>query len=208
HGDLDVDDLPSNVVKDEGYETLFDGSELDRWTFREGGWEIDSEGNMALVEDGGYIWTKVAYEDFILDVEFKVAEGTNSGIFFRTDPGNAVQGGFEVQVYDTAANPNPGRHDAGSLYDAAAPLSNAMKPAGEWNRLVLICDGPRIHGILNGQVVLDLDIDTWDTANRNPDGSENKFDTALKDLPRTGHIGFQDHGDAVWYRNVRVKSLD
>jgi hypothetical protein len=61
--------------------------------------------------------------------------------------------------------------------------------------------------ILNGMVIQDVNIDRWDTSGRNPDGGENKFTAALKDLPRKGHLGFQDHGTPVWYRNVRVKPL-
>ena len=47
----------------------------------------------------------------------------------------------------------------------------------------------------------------WDTPNKNPDGSKNKFKTALKDLPQIGHIGFQDHGHNVWYRKIAIKAL-
>ena len=60
---------------------------------------------------------------------------------------------------------------------------------------------------MNGQRVQDLNLDDWKTPEKNPDGSKNKFKTALKDLPRTGHIGFQDHGHDVWYRNIRLKKL-
>ena len=206
-GDLEADALPSAVVNPEGYKTLFDGGKLDAWQFREGGWSVDGEGSLALGKGGGYIWTREAYENFILDLEFKAAPQCNSGVFFRASPGNPVQGGFEIQVMDTAGKENPGKHDAGALYDASAPLANAMKPAGEWNRMVVICSGPLIQVILNGMVIQDVNIDRWDTSGRNPDGGENKFTAALKDLPRKGHLGFQDHGTPVWYRNVRVKPL-
>ena len=59
----------------------------------------------------------------------------------------------------------------------------------------------------NGKTVLELNIDDWDTAQKNPDGTKNKFKKALKDLPRTGHIGFQYHGHPVWYRNAVVTPL-
>lgn len=207
-GDVDADALPSNVADPRGYEALFDGRSLSAWRFRDDGWVIDADGHMALAKGSGYTWTRTPYENFILDLEVKVSPGCNSGVFFRADPSNPAQGGFEIQILDTAAKAVVGNRDSGALYDASAPLTNAMKPAGEWNRLVLICDGPLIQVILNDQVIQDLNVDRWDTPGRNPDGSENKFSTALKELPRRGHIGFQDHGTPLWYRNVRVKQLD
>ena len=52
-----------------------------------------------------------------------------------------------------------------------------------------------------------MDLDQWTEANKNPDGSKNKFGTAYKDMPRKGFIGLQDHGNAVWYRNIKIKEL-
>ena len=60
---------------------------------------------------------------------------------------------------------------------------------------------------INGKVVVEANLDEWSEAQKNPDGSKNKFKTALKDLPRTGHIGLQYHGHPVWFRNVRVKGM-
>jgi len=60
---------------------------------------------------------------------------------------------------------------------------------------------------INGTQVQDINVDDWDMPNKNPDGSKNKFKTALKDLPRVGHIGFQDHGHNVWYRKISIKKL-
>ncbi|MGY8690930.1 MAG: family 16 glycoside hydrolase, partial [Verrucomicrobiales bacterium] len=68
--------------------------------------------------------------------------------------------------------------------------------------------GPHINIVLNGEEVVSADLDHWNTPRKNPDGSKNKFKTALKDLPRTGLIGFQDHGAPVWFRNVFVKRLN
>ena len=77
----------------------------------------------------------------------------------------------------------------------------------EWNRIVIRCKGPTTQITLNGERVVNANLDFWATPRQNPDGSKNKFRTALKDLPRTGNIGFQDHGHNVWFRNVYLKEL-
>ncbi len=71
----------------------------------------------------------------------------------------------------------------------------------------MTCRGNRIQVVLNGEQVIDMDLDKWITARQNPNGTSNKFGTALKDFARVGHIGLQDHGRPVWYRNIRVKRL-
>ena len=155
---------------------------------------------------GGIIWSKNSYDDFEISVQYKTSARCNSGLFFRSNPKNAVQGGFEVQI----ASPGlySGKHIVGSLYDAKEPAVAAGKPDGEWNTMTLRCKGAKIVATLNGQTILDLSIDDWKEARKNPDGSKNKFKTALKDLPKSGHIGFQYHGHPVWIRNVSLTVLD
>jgi len=82
-----------------------------------------------------------------------------------------------------------------------------MKPAGEWNYVTIICNENVITIIMNDVQIIDMDLNMWTTPRINPDGTKNKFNTALKDFPREGHIGFQDYGIPVWYRNVRIKAL-
>ena len=64
-----------------------------------------------------------------------------------------------------------------------------------------------IQVVLNGKQIIDMNVDHWTTGNQNPDGRRNKFATAIKDFARKGHIGLQDHGRPVWYRNIRIKRL-
>src|SRR5690606_4577505 len=121
---------------------LFDGKNLDQWTFKKEGWKIEEDA-MALVKGGGYIWTKETYGDFELDLEFKVSKNCNSGIFFRTNPKNPVNEGFEIQVMHSAGK-QPNKHSAGALYDARPADKTVVKPAGEWNTFKLVCKGPMI----------------------------------------------------------------
>lgn len=155
---------------------------------------------------GGIVWSKSKFSDFTISLEYKTSEKANSGLFFRTNPKNAVQGGFEIQI----ASPGiySGKHIVGSLYDAKEPAIAAGKPDGEWNTMRLTCKGPSIEVVLNGKKVIDLNIDDWEEPNKNPDGSKNKFKIALKDLPKNGHFGLQYHGQPVWFRSIKINSLE
>jgi hypothetical protein len=155
---------------------------------------------------GGIIWSKSKFGDFRVSLEYKTSEKANSGLFFRTDPKNAVQGGFEIQI----ASPGlySGKHIVGSLYDAKEPIVAAGKPDGEWNTMELTCKGPNIIAKVNGKKVIDVSIEDWKEPKKNPDGSKNKFKTALKDLPRIGNLGLQYHGQPVWFRNINLTPLN
>jgi type 1 glutamine amidotransferase len=185
---------------------LLNGKDLTGWSCPEGSWTV--EDGALTMKGGGYIWTTEPFGDFRLDFEFKISPGGNSGVFFRTgDLRDPVQTGIELQVLDSHGKSEPGKQDCGAIYDCLAPSRNAAKPAGEWNHVVLTCKGNRIEACMNGEPIIDMDLDRWTEANRNPDGTGNKFRTPYRDMPRKGHIGFQDHGNPVWYRNIRIKPL-
>ncbi|HLF95193.1 MAG TPA: family 16 glycoside hydrolase, partial [Planctomycetota bacterium] len=69
------------------------------------------------------------------------------------------------------------------------------------------CRGSRVAVVLNGEPVVDMDLDRWTEPLKNPDGSKNKFPRAMKDFARSGYIGLQDHGRPVWYRGLRIRRL-
>ena len=203
-----------------GFVRLFNGEDLT-------GWVTQGADNAWVVEDGiltvkrdvmdgkehnfDYLWTKDTYGDFILDLEFKVIDGTNSGIFFRTsDLKDPVYTGIEVQVCNSYGRNNVNnKGTAGAIYDCETPDKNAINKPGEWNHCVLTCKGSSVTVVLNGgEPVIDMDLDRWSEAGWNPEPrARNKFPRALKDFARVGHIGLQDHGRPVWYRNVKVKRL-
>ncbi|MDG1131866.1 MAG: DUF1080 domain-containing protein [Opitutales bacterium] len=169
-------------------------------------WEI-AEGVLSTSKTpGGILWTKGKFGDFEVTLEYKTSEKANSGLFFRTDPRNPVQGGFEIQI--ASAGIYSGKHVLGSLYDAKEAAVSAGKPDGEWNVMTLTCEGPFIKATVNGQTTVDVNIDQWTESKKNPDGSKNKFKTPLKDMPRTGHLGLQYHGQPVWFRNFEIKPLN
>ncbi len=186
---------------------IFDGESLAGWHGKPNGWYVDEGGSLARRTKSGYLWTEATYEDFELSLEFKVSEKCNSGIFFRTDPSNPVQGGFEIQLLDSYGREEVGKRDSGALYDALKPRINAARPAGEWNECTIKAVGSQVWVRLNGELVIDTDLSEWTTGNQNPDGSRNKFKTPLSQLPRVGHIGLQDHGKPVWFRKIRIARL-
>jgi hypothetical protein len=137
-----------------------------------------------------------------------VDKGVNSGIFLRwSDLKDPVNTGIEIQVIDSYGKATPDKHDCGAIYDIIAPSKQACKAPGEWNTAVITCHRNLISVEVNGQKVAEMDLDKWTTAGMNPDRTKNKFKFAYKELPRRGHIGLQDHGGRVWYRNIKIKML-
>ena len=202
---------------EDGWETLFNGENLEGW--------LTGPGNAFRVENGeltvartnmdgqehnfDYLWTEDKYENFILELDFKVVEGTNSGVFFWTaDIMDPVYTGLEVQIASSSSQNYVSKTStAGAVYDLKEPTMNAINDPGEWNTYRLICNNGRIQVNLNSHDVIDMDIAHWRTPLMNPDGTPNKFPTAGAAFERNGHIGLQDHGKPVWYRNIRVKRL-
>jgi len=212
----EVNDIQKEAAQSTGSEwiALFDGANLSSWReVKPGSWKIDN-GVMAG-GGGGDIWTRDTFGDFTLMCDFRIGPKGNSGIFFRTgNTEDPVQTGIEMQIIDSAGyfgDPIPAenyKHTCGAVYDLLAPSKRAEKPAGEWNNAVITCRGSMISVTLNGEpVIVDMDMDTWTTPHLNPDGTPNKFNMPLRDFPREGYIGFQDHGDPVWFRNVMIQKL-
>ena len=205
---------------------LFNGRNLDHFEFAPGSWEIEKDGSVVCrmqetkdkkgntrIRGMGYLWTKKEYADFDLSLSYKLSPAANSGVFYRTDKGNPVQGGFEIQLMDNegfqkkANRKLPPRKLNGSFYDGLAPAKDFSKPVGQWNAFRLVCKGPRITCHLNEGKSFSVNLDDWKEPGKNPDGSTNKFKTALKDLPRKGRIGFQNHGQVVWFKDIAIRSL-
>ncbi|NIP23340.1 MAG: DUF1080 domain-containing protein [Phycisphaerae bacterium] len=201
----------------EGFIQLFNGKDLTGWiTGPDNAWVVEN-GVITLKREmdgkehnADYLWTKDKYDDFILDLEFKIPERANSGIFLRTsDLKDPVYTGIEVQVANSYGRKTWTKGGcAGAIYDCLAPTKNTIKKPGEWNRFIITCMDNKINVVLNGEEIIDMDLNKWDEPYKNPGGTKNKFHTALKDFARTGYIGLQDHGRAVWYRNIKIKRLN
>jgi len=176
-------------------------------------WAFDADGVLAPTPSGhGTIWTKQRYGNFILELDFKVPEGGNSGVFIRgADLKNWIHTTIEIQIHATTDGAKHGQ--CGAVYDCLSPSKDATKKPGEWNHYVITCLDNKIYVNLNGEDIIDMDMNLWTEAGRNPDppvaaGTKNKFRYAYKDMAREGHIGLQYHGNMIWFRDLKIKSLD
>jgi hypothetical protein len=208
---------PVNVLTpeqvDEGWRLLFDGRTTAGWRgFRQqgmpDGWQI-VDGALTRVAAGGDIVTSDQYEDFELALEWKLAEGGNSGIMFHVaeDAEQTYHTGPEMQVLDDERHrdgQNP-LTSAGSNYALHAPSQKTVKPIGEWNEVVLRVQDGRVEHWLNGVKVVEYELGSADWERR---VAASKF-TEWPRYGRTGrgHIALQDHGDWVAYRNIRIRPL-
>jgi hypothetical protein len=203
--------------------TLFNGSSFDHWRgylndnmYSE--WVIQ-DGVMAFTpgdQGGKNIITREKYTNFILSLEWKISEGGNSGIFWGVYENEkfpeSYQTGPEVQVLDNERHPDSflanGKRKAGAIYDIIAYPSEFVNPAGEWNLCVLDVDQTNNLGkvTMNSQETISFPLHgpEWDDLIR-----KSKFIDweGFAKYP-TGHIGLQDHGNKVWYRDIKIQNLD
>ena len=192
--------LPAHSQETDGFVNMFNGKDLTGWKTN-GNWVIEENNILTLKPREGesgwkrfdaYIMTEKLYGDFILDLEFKFEPTGNSGVFMRVaDPARPVDTGMELQILDTHGKENIGHHDCGGIIKTQAASKNMVKPAGEWNRYTITLKGNSLKVVMNGEPIIDLDLSQ----------------SAMKDRPARGHIGFQDEAKRVWYRNVRIKEL-
>ncbi|MFK7777650.1 MAG: DUF1080 domain-containing protein [Gimesia sp.] len=204
----DTDNKLSSAEKAAGWKLLFNGKDFSGWKCNNGkpiAAPIEN-GTLVPYKSGGYL---IVYEkpvgDFKFKCDVKMPEKCNSGVFFRVgDLKNPVQTGFEAQVI---SGDGTGMHDFGAIYDLVAPSAFRASAPGEWTTFEITCKGPNISIAVNGKVVSSLNADEWTEAGKRLDGSNHKFKQAVKDFPREGYIGFQDHGHKVWYKNIKLLEL-
>lgn len=173
-------------------------AEFDRakWTYIDG--VLSSSGK------GGYLFTRAPHGDFTLNCEFRLPAGGNSGVFVRTsDTANPVQNSIEVQLLQGDA-PNPA-HVVGALFDLVAPTRQRTIQPDAWHQLTVRASGASIEVWIDRERVVSAKLDRWTTPGQNPDGTPNKFKKAIATLPRTGRLGFQDHGAPVSFRNIVIE---
>ena len=189
-----------------GWAPLF-ADDLSNADTKAGDWVV--ENGVLVAKNHETIWTKKSYANFVLDLEFKVAKESNSGVFLRSGNVKDVLGALEIQVHENQDGAHYGM--VGAIYNAQPPAKAMAKPVGEWNHFTITGNDSKVSLIFNGEEVWNVDLNDWKEAKKNPDGTPNKFPKALKDFSRHGPLGLQGlHGKAqapVWYRNIKIKEL-
>ncbi|MCP4097876.1 MAG: DUF1080 domain-containing protein [Planctomycetaceae bacterium] len=178
------------------------------------GWSLDGRDLYFDGSGGGDLITRQTYGDFDLQVEWKVANGANSGIMWRVSLGDSApyMSGPEYQILDDSEHADGANEltAAGSLYGMFPAKdrdgNKTLRDVGTWNKTRITVVGNRVTYYLNLKKVLETEIGS-------PEWNEQLGKSKFKDWDkfaknRGGHIAFQDHGNEVWFRNIRIKRLD
>ncbi len=220
----------SDAQKAQDWELMFDGTTTNGWrgynkTNFPASWIVEdgtlrcrgekTRGEAGKADGGDIIYSKRLFSDFDLRIEWKISEGGNSGIFYL---GREVAGwplyksALEMQILDNEKNPDSfrgmnGNRKAGSLYDLIPANPQNTRPAGEWNSVEIICLKGKVVHRQNGVVILEYELWTpeWKAL-----VGKSKFpglNPEWENIAKEGVIGFQDHDDDVWFRNIKIREL-
>jgi len=179
-----------------------------------GVWTIE-DGILTASEDQA-IWTTRDYDNFVLDLEFKTASGTNSGVVvYCTDTKAWIPNSVEIQIADDFAEKwakSPKTWHCAAIFGHLAPTKSAVKKPGDWNRFTITCQDKQIDVVLNGEKVTSMDMSLWTSGKKNPDGSDIPpwLPKPFATMPTKGKIGLQGKhaGAPIWFRNIKIKELD
>ncbi len=204
---------PAGKTKlEKGWDYLFE-YDLSNAYYTKGVWSY--EGGILTATKDKNIWTKKQYKDFMLDLEFKTAPGTNSGVIVHCSDANRwIPNSVEIQIADDFSErwaKADKTWQCAAIFGHLAATKSMVKKPGQWNRMLVTCKGKMIHVTLNGEEVTVMDMSKWTSAKKNPNGSAipRWLNKPKADLPLKGRIGFQGKhaGAPIYFRNIKVKEL-
>ena len=196
------------AATEEGFTPLFNGKDTAGWIYggkpQGKGYQVKDGVLFCTDNDGGNLFTEKQYADFSFRFEFKLEDSGNNGVGIRSPlKGDPAYVAMEIQILDDNGKQwnnklRPAQYH-GSIYDVVPAKRGALKPAGEWNSEEIIAKGRQITVKVNGQTIVDANLD------------DIKDEAVLKKHPglknTSGHIGFLGHGSHVEFRNIRIKEL-
>lgn len=210
----------SKTEKKQGWKLLFDGKTFKKWhnyLKKEVSpkWKIEEEAMFLSEAGAGNLLTAKKYENFELSLEWKLSKNGNSGVMLRVIEDNLYPEpyftGLEMQILDDKGHPDAvrgerGTHRAGALYDLFPPTDfEAVKPVGEWNLSQITLNNNHLEHWLNGKKIIECELEgeAWEKAL-----ADSKFNGWYDFAKHTkGYIALQDHGNKVWFRNLKIKEL-
>jgi len=190
------------------------GKNLNEAIYDNNCWKM--EGNVLTASEDKVIWAKGVYENYVLNLEFKTENGTNSGVIvYCNNTDNWIPNSVEIQIADDYSEKwGKERKDfqCGAIFGhLPAVEQKVVKKPGEWNKLQITCKGPNIDVELNGKLVTQMDMRKWTSGKTNLDGSSipEWLPNPLAQLATKGAVGLQGkHADAsVWFRNIMIREL-
>ena len=193
------------TLEDEGFVSVFNGVDLTGWTGNTEGYAVEDGSLVCLKDGGGNFYIDKEYSDFHLRFAFKLESGANNGVGIRAEQGkDAAYYGMEIQILDDTApeyaDLQPWQYH-GSVYGVAPARRGYQKPLGEWNEQEIVAQGNHITVMLNGTVIVDVDLEQ-EGGSGTIDGREHPglFNPS-------GYIGFLGHGHRIEFRAIRIKAL-
>ena len=195
-----------------GWGPLFNGS-LSNAVYPKGVWTV-TDGVLTADKDEA-IWSEKAYDDFVLDLDFKNASGTNSGVVVHaSDTKDWIPHSVEIQIADDFSDEwskAPPSWQCAAIFGHQPASAHLVKRPGEWNHYTITCKGRKIWVVLNGQLVNTCDMSLYTSAENNPDGTKAPkwLSNPMATLPLHGYIGLQGQhaGAPIYFRNIRIKEL-
>ncbi len=188
--------------------------DLSNAIFPDSVWSFEN-GEFTATEDQ-FLWTEKEYDNFVVDLEFKNAEGTNSGVVvYCSNLDDWIPNSIEIQIADDFneqwAN-SPKSWQCGAMFGRQPATKSVVKNPGEWNRYTITCIDNMIYVLLNGEQINEIDLSQFTDAETNPDGSKapSWLSKAPATLPTYGKIGFQGKhaGAPVYFRNIRIMEIE
>lgn len=211
----------SDREKEDGWKLLFDGKTTEGWRGYKSdkmpqSWRVENGSLLSIRKNGessGDIVTIEQFDDFELVLNWKMTRGNNSGVIYRAteEESQIWESGPEFQILDNEHHLDGLNTlaSAGACYSVFAPSKNATKPVGEWNETRIVAKGKHVEHWLNGEKVVEYEVDSnvWKAHVKTSKFFQTAYGRGNWGRAPKGHIGLQDYGGAIEFKNIKIRML-